>query len=73
MAGEKGHFVLFDDAGSLRKKLSLARELGITTVFLPYEDTADLLEELLGEKKPKTGENPPKTWTGASFSPPSQP
>lgn len=48
MAGEKGHFVLFDDAGSLGKKLRLAAGLGIKTAFLPYETTGDLLGELLG-------------------------
>lgn len=48
MAGEKGHFVLFDDVGSIRKKLRLAKSLGVTTAFLPYAATADLLGELLG-------------------------
>lgn len=48
MAGETGHFVLFDDAGSLSRKLALARQVGITTAFLPYTATADLLKELLG-------------------------
>ncbi len=47
MAGEKGHFVLFDDAGSIRKKLRLAEGLGIRTAFLPYETAGDLLGELL--------------------------
>lgn len=47
MAGDVGHFVLFDDAGSLRQKLHTARELGVETAFLPYETTADLLGELL--------------------------
>ncbi|MCI8651268.1 MAG: hypothetical protein HFF05_02330 [Oscillospiraceae bacterium] len=47
MSGEKGHFVLFDDAGSIRKKILLASELGIQTAFLPYETTEDLLGELL--------------------------
>lgn len=47
MAGEKGHFVLFDDAGSIRKKLRLAAQLGIQTAFLPWETTGDLLGELL--------------------------
>lgn len=47
-AGEKGHFVLFDDAGSIRKKLRLAAGLGIKTAFLPYEATGDLMGELLG-------------------------
>ena len=56
MAGEKGHFVLFDDAGSIRKKLHIAGRLGIQTAFLPYESTADLLPELLERKAPQ-GEN----------------
>ena len=47
MAGEKGHFVLFDDAGSIQKKLRLASALGIKTAFLPYETTGDLLKDLL--------------------------
>ncbi|MDD5937786.1 MAG: hypothetical protein PUC36_02055 [Clostridiales bacterium] len=47
MAGEKAHFVLFDDAGSIRKKLRIARNLGVAEAFLPYETTADLLKELL--------------------------
>lgn len=47
MAGEKGHFVLFDDAGSIRKKLRLAAGIGVKTAFLPHETTGDLLEELL--------------------------
>lgn len=48
MAGETGHFVLFDDAGSISRKMALARELRISTAFLPYAATADLLGELLG-------------------------
>ena len=48
MAGEKGHFVLFDDAGSIRKKLRVAAEAGIDTAFLPYGPLADILGELLG-------------------------
>lgn len=48
MAGGKGHFVLFDDAGSIRKKLRLASGLGIRTALLPYETAGDLLGELLG-------------------------
>ena len=50
MAGDKGHFVLFDDAGSIRKKLHTARRLGVSAAFLPYETTADLLPGLLGER-----------------------
>lgn len=51
MAGEKAHFVLFDDAGSIRKKLHIAQQLGITPAFLPYETTADLLGDLLSQEK----------------------
>lgn len=47
MAGEKGHFVLFDDAGSIKKKLRMAKNLGVETAFLPYASTAGLLEDLL--------------------------
>lgn len=50
MAGETGHFVLFDDAGSISRKLIQAGQLGISTAFLPYTANADLLRELLGEK-----------------------
>ena len=48
MAGEKGHFVLFDDAGSIRKKIHVAREAGIDTAFLPYGPLSDIMGELLG-------------------------
>lgn len=48
MAGDRGHFVLFDDAGSIRKKLLTARSVGVSTAFLPYGETAELLGELFG-------------------------
>ncbi|MCI8594062.1 MAG: hypothetical protein HFF09_02255 [Oscillospiraceae bacterium] len=41
------HFVLFDDASSIRKKLSIARELGIRWAILAYPDVDDLLPALL--------------------------
>ena len=41
------HFVLFDDAGSIRKKLALAKELGVPRAILPYEELDDLLPALL--------------------------
>lgn len=47
MEGSVGHFVLFDDAGSLRKKLQVAGEAGITTAYLPLADTQDMLGEIL--------------------------
>lgn len=49
MSGDKGHFVLFDDAGSIRKKLRMAENMGIGTAFLPYASAADLLGELVGK------------------------
>ena len=41
------HFVLFDDAASIRKKLYVARSLDISDALLPYPDLADLLPALL--------------------------
>ena len=41
------HFVLFDDAGSIRKKLQTARSMGITSAVLAYPQVDDLLEEIL--------------------------
>ena len=45
---EESHFVLFDDADTLRKKLRLGQELGITVAFLMYPEVEDILPELLG-------------------------
>ena len=47
MEGREGHFVLFDDLASLQKKLSLARQLGIGTVFLPAAELGELTEQLV--------------------------
>ncbi len=47
MAGDKGHFVLFDDAASLREKLRVAASLGIDTAFLPYAAAREFLPALL--------------------------
>ena len=41
------HFVLFDDAGSIRKKLQLARSLDIDRAVLSYPDTAEVLPQIL--------------------------
>ena len=49
MSKENGaHFILFDDAGSIRKKLQIAAGLGIPTAILDYQEVDDLLPELLG-------------------------
>lgn len=41
------HFVLFDDAVSIRKKLRIARHLGLESAVLFYPQVKDLLPELL--------------------------
>ena len=41
------HFVLFDNAASLRRKLELARSLGIREGVLAYPQVSDLLGQLL--------------------------
>lgn len=44
-------FVLFDDAGTLRRKLRMGQELGIGTGFLMYPEAEDLLPELFGQRR----------------------
>ena len=47
MSRENGaHFVLFDDGVTIRKKLEVARGLGITSTIAAWEDVSDLLEQL---------------------------
>lgn len=43
------HFILFDDVGSLRKKIASAEELGIHRFFLFYQQMDDILPDLLGK------------------------
>ena len=45
-SNESHHMVLYDDAESMRKKLSLAERLGITRAFLYYPNTYDIITEL---------------------------
>lgn len=45
--GENAHFILYDDAASLFKKLRVANALGIREAFLPYGTCKSLLPELL--------------------------
>lgn len=52
--GESPHFVLFDDAVSMSRKLELARELGLREAFLPYPDPPEELSKLLEEKQKET-------------------
>ena len=41
------HFVLFDDSGSLRRKLALGHDLGIDRVFFAFPEVKDILPQLL--------------------------
>ena len=41
------HFVLFDDAVSIRHKLSVAQQLGLKTALMAFPQVADLLPEIL--------------------------
>lgn len=41
------HFILFDDAGSIRKKLQIARSLDISDAIIPYPEVSDLLPDIL--------------------------
>lgn len=41
------HFILFDDAASIRKKLHVARSLDIADALLPYPEVSDILPEIL--------------------------
>lgn len=43
------HFVLFDDAASIRKKLHVARSLDISDALLPYSEVSDILGEILSQ------------------------
>lgn len=47
----ESRFVLFDDAGTLRRKIQLGRELGAAAGFLMYPETEDLLPELFGQRR----------------------
>lgn len=46
-SGNDNHYVLFDDAQSLRKKAALAENMGIREAFLMLPEVADIAGELL--------------------------
>ena len=48
----KHHFVLFDDAGTLREKLRVAAELGVGTAFFAWPEVGDMAEELFASSLP---------------------
>ena len=41
------HFVLFDNAGSIRKKIKIAQNLGFSACLLAWPEVDDILEEIL--------------------------
>ena len=52
MSRESGaHFVLFDDAATLRRKLQAGQSLGIETAFLMYPEAEDLLPALFQPRR----------------------
>ena len=49
--GGTGHFVLFDDAETLRRKIRLGRALGCEAAFLMFPEVEDLLPVLFSGKE----------------------
>lgn len=47
--GKQVHFVLYDNAGSLRQKMNLARSLGMDEFILLYPEIQDITEKLFGK------------------------
>ena len=47
-SGNDNHYVLFDDAQSLRKKAALAENMGIREAFFMLPEVSDIAGELLG-------------------------
>lgn len=48
----ESRFVLFDDAGTLRRKMQLGQELGVGVGLLMYPEVEDILPELFGRQGP---------------------
>jgi len=48
----RGHFVLFDDADTIRQKLRLGRAIGCSAAFLMYPEVKELLPELFHRSSP---------------------
>ena len=53
--GGETHFILYDDADTLRRKLQIGKKLGVNTAFLMYPEVADLLPALFSQPSSKTG------------------
>lgn len=52
--GGSPHFILYDDAVSMEKKLRMAAEMGIGEAFLPLPEAEEELPRLLGSGQKKT-------------------
>ncbi|MGI5963411.1 MAG: hypothetical protein ACOX7N_06820 [Lawsonibacter sp.] len=50
------HFVLFDDGDTLRRKVEVARKVGIHTFLIPWEEAQDCLQQLGIQRLPTLGE-----------------
>ena len=50
-AGEETHFVLFDDADTLRRKTEIAAALGIDTTFFMLPEVSDILPDLFDDEE----------------------
>lgn len=47
-SGSQMHFVLYDDADTMQRKIALGDELGIAEGFLMYPEVEDIAEKLMG-------------------------
>ena len=47
----ESRFILFDDAGTLQRKIQLGQDMGLGAGFLMYPEVADLLPALFGGKR----------------------
>ena len=64
-AGSGTHFVLFDDAETLRQKVKLAQNLGIQTAFLMFPEIVDRHPELCAARCAAGGIAAPQALHGA--------
>ena len=47
---KESHFILFDDSGTITRKIQAGNALGIPTGFLLYPETEDLLPQLFSRQ-----------------------
>ena len=46
----ESHFILFDDADTLRQKLRLGRQLGVAAAFFQWPEVCDIADSLFRRK-----------------------